>query len=148
MKIKRIIMGVAIAMAGVFTASASDTFSRDISTLPTVARELIAKHFKANVSLIKVDKTLGHIDEYDVVLTDGTEISFDNKGNMKEVETSEAKAVPKGLVPAAITNYVASSHKGQHIVSLERKRSGWEVELSNGIDIRFDKEGRFVRYDD
>lgn len=135
-------------MAGVFTASASDTFSRDISTLPTVARELIAKHFKANVSLIKVDKTLGHIDEYDVVLTDGTEISFDNKGNMKEVETSEAKAVPKGLVPAAITNYVASSHKGQHIVSLERKRSGWEVELSNGIDIRFDKEGRFVRYDD
>lgn len=148
MKIKRIIMRVAIAMAGVFTASASDIFSRDISTLPTVARELIVKNFKANVSLIKVDKTLGHIDEYDVVLTDGTEISFDNKGNMKEVETSETKAVPKGLVPAAITNYVASSHKGQRIVSIEKKRNGWEVELSNGIDIRFDKEGRFVRYDD
>ena len=76
MKLKRIIMGMAIMMAGVFSASASDSFSRDVSILPTVAQELIGKNFKANVSLIKVDKTLGHIDEYDVVLTDGTEISL------------------------------------------------------------------------
>lgn len=148
MKLKRIIMGVAIMLAGAFSASASDSFSRDASTLPTVARELISKNFKAGISLIKIDKTLGHVDEYDVVLTDGTEISFDSKGNFKEVETAEAKAVPKGLVPAEITTYITSSHKGQHIVSLERKRNGWDVELSNGIDIRFDKNGTFLRYDD
>ena len=148
MKLKRIIMGLAIMFVGALSASASDTLTRDASTLPTVARELISKNFKAGISLIKIDKTLGHIDEYDVVLTDGTEISFDNKGNFKEVETAEAKAVPNGLVPAGITTYIATSHKGQHIVSLERKRNGWEVELSNGIDIRFDKNGTFLRYDD
>lgn len=148
MKLKRIIMGMAIMMARVFSASASDSFSRDVSILPTVAQELIGKNFKANVSLIKVDKTLGHIDEYDVVLTDGTEISFDRQGNLKEIETSQSKSVPKGLVPASIARYITSSHKGQHIVSLERKRNGWDIELSNGIDIRFDKEGNFLRYDD
>ena len=149
MKLRRILMGMAIIAAGAFsTASASDHYSRDASVLPTVSRELISKNFKAGVSLIKVDKTLGRVDDYEVTLTDGTEISFDRQGNLKEVDTSKNKVVPSKLVPDGITRYVSSSHKGQHIVSLERTRSGWEIELSNGIDMKFDRQGNFLKYDD
>ncbi len=43
MKLKRIIMGMAIMMAGVFSASASDSFSRDVSILPLSHKNLSAK---------------------------------------------------------------------------------------------------------
>ncbi|MDE7160186.1 MAG: PepSY-like domain-containing protein [Muribaculaceae bacterium] len=40
-----------------------------------------------------------------------------------------------------------ANHKGASIVGIEKERYGYEVELSNGIEMRFDKQGRFVRYD-
>ena len=82
------------------------------------------------------------------MLTDGTEISFDRQGNWKEVETSAQKSVPSAFVPAAAQRYVKEQHKGQHIVGIERTRGGYDVELSNGIDIKFNDAGSFVKYDD
>lgn len=144
---KRFIMILA-AFVGLTTAvMASDTYAHDANVLPEAAKTTINNNFKSKVSLVKIDKTLGHIDEYEVILTDGTEITFDNKGNWKEVETSQTKSVPQAFIPQAIRSYVNKNHAGQHIVGIEKKRKGYEVELTNGIDIKFKADGTFDRYD-
>jgi len=138
-----------VMVLGLSTAmSAGDKYAHDASVLPQAARTTIANNFKAGVSVVKIDKTLGHINEYEVVLTDGTEISFDNKGNWENVETSNSKSVPSGFIPDAVRKYVAKNQKGARIVGIERERDGYEVELSNGIDMKFNQAGQFLRYDD
>lgn len=142
---KRIIFALtALVLAA---AAWAGDYVHDGSVLPQAAQAVIKKNFKSEVSLVKIDKTLGKISEYEVVLTDGSEITFDSKGNWREVETSKSKSVPSGFVPKSISDYVSKNHKGQKIVGIEIKRDGYEVDLSNGIDIRFSKTGDFIKYD-
>lgn len=137
-----------LLVAGItFGAQARDNYSRDVKTLPTAALNTIGKNFKANVSLIKIDKTLGHVNDYEVILTDGTEVEFDAKGNLKSVDTANNKSVPEALIPKAITAFVRKAHKGQKIVGIDIDSKGYEVELSNGIEIEFDHNGVFKKYD-
>ena len=88
------------------------------------------------------------VKEYEVIMTDGTEIKFDPQGNWKEVETRSSSSVPEGFVPLAIRKYVKANHAGTRVVGIEKTRKGYEVELSDGIDMQFNKDAEFVRYDD
>lgn len=128
--------------------SAKDTYAHDASALPKAAQTVIANNFKAKVSLVKIEKDFGRVSEYEVILTDGTEISFDRDGNWENVEVNNTKSVPSSIVPKAIRAYVAKTHPGQRIVGIDKERKGYEIELSNGIDMKFDKAGQFLRYDD
>lgn len=142
---KRIILAFT-ALILTATAWAGD-YVHDAGVLPQAAQSVIKKNFKSEVSFVKIDKTLGKISEYEVVLTDGSEITFDSKGNWKEVETSKKKSVPSGFVLKTISDYVSKNHKGEKIIGIEKKRDGYEIDLSNGIDIKFDKNGNFVRFE-
>ena len=144
---KKLIL-ILLMIAGLNTvADARDTVTRDINVLPVAARTTISNNFKSKVSLIKVEKTLLSISEYEVVLSDGSEITFDKNGNWKEVDVRRGKAVPSGFVPSGIKNYVQQKHKGQKIESIDKSGKGYDVELSNGIEMKFDKDGKFLRYD-
>lgn len=143
---KKLLLFIAI-VAGVFSASARDTYSHDINVLPVAAKTVVKNNFKADVSHIKIEKDLGRISEYDVILTDGTEISFDRSGNWKDIEVRRNSSVPADLVPAPITSYVKKNQKNASVVGIEKKRSGYEVELSNGVEIKFNSEGKFIKYD-
>ena len=58
-------------------------------------------------------------------------------------------AVPASVVPTQISDYVAkSSFPNQYIKKIERDAYTWEIELSNGIEIKFDKEFRVIDIDD
>lgn len=145
---KRLILSLALVVATVMGLSASGKYAHDASVLPEAARATIAANFKAKVSVVKIDKDFGRISEYEAVLSDGSEIDFDRAGNWKSVETNRAVSVPSGFVAEPIKEFVRSKHPGTKIVGVEKKRGGYEIDLSNGIDIRFDAEGQFVRYDD
>lgn len=116
--------------------------------LPDAARTLIADNFKAQVSVVKVDKDFGRISEYEAVMTDGAEISFDRQGRWDNIETDRAGSVPAALVPQTIREYVARTQHGMRIVGIDKERHGYDVELSNGVEMRFDKTGNFLSYDD
>lgn len=135
-------------LACVFCASARDSYSHDAGILPVAAQTTLKNNFKAKVSHIKIEKDFGHITEYDVVMTDGSEISFDSKGNWKEIEVGQKSSVPSAFIPAAISTYVKANQKNAKIVGIEKHRSGYEVELSNGVEMKFNSEGKFLRYDD
>ncbi len=137
-----------VAIIGISTtAMAGDKYAHDASVLPKAAQTTLANNFKSKVSVVKIDKDFGRISEYEVVMMDGSEITFDKDGNWKEVEVNISKSVPSGFVPAAITNYVKANQKGQKIVGIEKTRGGYDIDLSNGVEMKFDKAGNFVKFD-
>jgi len=145
---KKLTLLMAVVLCTVFTMTARDVYSRNISSLPVAAQSAIQQNFKAKVSIIEVDYSFGSIDEYEVILTDGTEIVFDRSGNWKEIEVAKNKKVPSYFVPKAITEYIKKYNEGKRIIGIEKKRNGYNIELENGIELQFDRAGNFVRYDD
>ncbi|MBD5337098.1 MAG: hypothetical protein HDR95_07300 [Bacteroides sp.] len=145
---KKLIYTLLIAVLATFAASARDTYSHDSSVLPVAARTTLKNNFKADIHHIKIDKTLGHVSEYEVILNDGTEVTFDNKGNWKDIEMNSKTSVPTKFVPESVVSYVKQFHPKAVITGIEKERSGYSVELSNGVDMKFNKDGKFVKYDD
>lgn len=147
---KKSIIALAVALCGGFAvAQASDEIVRDVNYLPQNAQTFLNENFsKKDISFIKIDKTIGFIRDYEVVLTDGTEIDFDREGNWDSIEMPKQKAVPSKIVPKAISNYVAGNYPGQHIVSIDKERHGYDIELQNGLDLVFNKAGQFKKIDD
>lgn len=146
--LKRLMIAV-IALAGITaSASARNGYSRDVNDLPKAAQTVIADNFKAKVSMIKIEKSLGRVSEYEVILTDGTEISFDRNGNWESIEVKADGAVPSKFILEPIAKFIKDNQHGKKIIGIERERNGYDVELANGVDMKFDKNGNFLRYDD
>lgn len=145
--IKKILLSL-VAILGISTAAmAGDSYTHDVNVLPKAARTIIADNFKSEISVIKIDKDFGRISEYDVILTNGTEITFDRNGNWENIEVSREGTIPAKFIPKAISDYVKTHQSAAKIVGIDKERSGYEVELSNGVEMKFNKEGKFLRYD-
>ncbi len=144
---KKLLLLIMIVFVAVTAANARDNYYRDASVLPMSAQTQLKKVFKARVNLVKVDKSLGRVDEYEVVLADGTEIEFDRAGNWKSVEVGKGSEVPSAIVPESIRKYVKKT-QNQKIVGIEKNRRHYKVELANDVELIFNLNGNFVRYDD
>lgn len=146
--IKKILLTIAIVLGLSTAAMARDTYAHDASVLPQAAQTTLKNNMKAKVSVVKIEKTLGRVEEYEVIMNDGTEVTFDRDGNWQNVEVNRNSSVPSGFVPKAIAEFVKKNHSGQKIIGIEKDRKGYEVEITNGIDMKFDRDGNFLRYDD
>ena len=128
-------------------AAHADDHRIDKSQLPHEARVFIAKHFGGDdVLYAERDKGLFTTD-YEVVLKSGSRIEFNSDGDWEEV-SSRKSAVPSSFIPSGITKYVASNYPGEFIREISRDGRGYDVELSNGIDLDFSSSGQFERIDD
>lgn len=145
---KKILLFLAATVMTAVSMQARDEISRDPSVLPPAAQALLANNFKSQISFVKIDKNLGRVSSYEAVMTDGTEVKFDRSGNWEEVETRRNGSVPKYFLLQPIRNYIERNHKGLSVVGIDKERSGYDVELSNGLELKFDKQGAFKRYDD
>lgn len=80
--------------------------------------------------------------------TDRTEVDFRSDGEWSSVER-KYEAVPASVVPAQIQEYVAKSNfPNQYIRKIERNKYTWEIELSNGLEIKFDRQFNVIGFDD
>lgn len=145
--VKKLLILIAVVIGISIPANARDSYARDASVLPKAAQVILTNNFKSAVSVIKIDKDLGRVSEYEVVLTDGSEITFDKNGNWKSVEVGLNNSMPAGFIPSTVADYVKKNVPGQKIIGIEKERSGYEVELRNGVELKFDKQGKFVRFD-
>lgn len=137
---------VAIALSGLIV-NAQNASSKNASVeLPAAAQAFIKEHFSGQtIANVKADKELMET-EYDIVLSAGTELEFDAKGEWKDIDGNNT-AIPATVVPKAIADYVAKNYAGQQVVQIEKERSGFDIELSNGTELDFDSNGKFLRVD-
>lgn len=146
---KSIILSAALMVAMSLTAChKADKVAIEFSKLPEAAQTFVQTHFAdKQVSVVYCDQDVADKD-YEVIFTDGANVDFTRKGNWNEVEDRDADGVPVAIIPAAIIEYIASKHAGQYVVQIGKDGKRYEVELNNTIEMVFDKNGNFLRYDD
>ena len=142
-KISLLLVAVVLCSVSGFAADATDTYSVDRSDLPQPAQDFLKEYFpKARVGMVKTDKHLFKKTDYDVKLTNGTKIEFDNAGKWTSVDCKTA-AVPSGIIPKTIRNYVSKNFSDVKIVKIEKSASKYEVDLSDGVELTFNPFGQF-----
>lgn len=99
--------------------------------------------------MIKVDKHLLKKTDYDVRLVNGTKIEFSNSGKWTSVDC-KSRSVPSELIPRAIRNYVSKNFESAKIVKIVKKASGYEITLSDDVELQFSLLGKFkgIKMDD
>lgn len=117
------------------------------SNYPEINTFVEAYFPQAGIQRVKLDGN-----EYEVKLTDKTEIDFNLSFEWKKIDCDDSNiygSVPAKLVPVQITDYVTTNFPNKHIESIEKKyNGGWEIELSNGLEIIFDANFNVTGFDD
>lgn len=143
---KKIITIIAVSMMFAMSAKADDrpvTFAQ----LPVAAQAFITEYYSADaISYATVDDDI-ILPDYTVVLVSGVKIQFENNGSLEKVEFKR-QAVPDGLLPIQITDYVKANYKDVTVQEYEVGRRTYEVKLSNGLELRFNRNFVLVGLDD
>jgi len=145
---------MALAAIGLMGAACSDDDTNGTETviqateLPQAARTFVETHFPG-ITYTRVEKQSradrdGSI--YDVHLSNGFEIDFTAEGTWTDIDGNN-QAVPAGILPASIAQYVTANYASQSVTTIEIERHGYDVELSNDVDLVFNANGEFVRID-
>jgi len=146
--IKKIFALITIVLLSVSSVTARDKVYRNASVLPQQAQQTLKKAFpKATVNRVKVDHNLLGVNDYEVVLNNGTEIEFTKNGEWKEVDCGH-QAVPQTFIINPIKTFISKNHKGRTVVKIDKDDKCYEVELNDGTELKFDRAGNFIKYDD
>ncbi len=143
---------MAIAVPTVFTACDDD--NDDIETvvppdqIPDIAKSFLAKYYPtAKIQKVVTEQTpQGY--EYDVILDNKHEITFDTYGYWIEIEAPGFETIPAGILPAVTEEYLSTNYPYVGVHSVELINGQYKVELLDGKDLIFDKDGNFVAITD
>lgn len=117
--------------------------------LPTKAQTFLETHFGGNSGILNITKDN---DSYDVIY-DKFKIEFDLDGEWDSIDGTinrQSNAIPStviALIPSTIAEYVAVNYGEAKIIEVDREPWGYEIDLDNNIDLKFDLDGKFIGKD-
>lgn len=118
-----------------------------VSQLPPTVISFIQNNFPGeSIDYATIDRDVCET-TYEVCLRNGVELNFDANGEWDKVDCYY-NAVPAQLIPAAIANYVNSNFPGAVIVKIDKEHYGYEVELSNDLELKFSPNGMLLNIGD
>lgn len=127
--------------------------SVDAAQLPKPAKDFIKKHFPG-IAIKDTDRSFIS-GEYDVDLVDGTDLEFNSKGDIIEVEAGRNGVLSTRLLKELLPDkaYKELERRGNinNVETVKKdSRKGYKVELRNVDldDYRFDIEGVLISVDD
>lgn len=142
---KLILLTVSLFM-GLGTIFAGHDHPIKVEQLPEKAQKFLTTYWN-DVKVVKAEMDKDGLEvTYDVYLENKTNIEFDKKGEWKEIKSPMAE-IPKGVIIQNIVDYVANNYSGSRIEKIKREHHHYEVELTNDIELRFNKKGEFKRID-
>lgn len=147
---KRIILSVAaviaVAMATVSCNSDDNNTTETIiqeAELPVQAKSFIDSYF-GSYTVLKIERDTRSVEEYyEVHLTDGTQIDFDKEGVWTEVD-GNGRTIPTGFIHPQIVAYITANHPTTSVESIGKEVYGFNVDLLNNLDLRFNGTGDFL----
>ena len=114
----------------------------DVS-VPVQATAFIDQYFpESSVVLVEIENDEG-TRAYSVWLNDGTKIEFDMQGDWKRVGRKKT-GVPSILIPGTIMQYVKTHYPNNVVTKFSKKEYGYKLELSDDMDLRFNKQFQFI----
>lgn len=143
-RIMRILMiAICCMMSFNIVANAGNDKPINVNELPAKAQTLLSKHFKGQKVMLATIESGVVNRSYDVVLRNGTKLEFDKKGNLTEIDCKQG-IVPSQLIPQPIKNYLKENYRGEAVRKIELNKKEYEVELTNGIDLTFNKHFQLI----
>ena len=127
-------------------ANAGNDKPISVNALPAKAQTLLSQHFNGQKVMLATIETGVISRSYNVVLQNGTKLEFDKKGNLKEIDCKQG-IVPVQLIPQAIKNYLKDNYAEQSVKKIEMNKNEYEVELTNGLDLTFNKHFQLIDID-
>ena len=144
---KIILVLAAIFSIGVFSASADNDKIINKNQLPAQAQSFINEYFAgAKISYAKLETDF-LVNSYEVMLADGTKLEFASNGNWEDVDCRYGE-VPAAIIPAAIKDYVKAHYPDARVLKIERDRRGYDIKLSNRLELKFNNDFEIVDIDD
>lgn len=153
MDMKKFIVFLAAAIAGIGVLSGCDEVKIKEKRLPETARTFIQKNFPHTNILGAEKEREDGVKQYNVRLADGTEIEFDARGNWKSIEC-EFSILPEAALLPTISGYITENYPGSKAYKIDKKYGGYEVEITapsgspqpgSDIELIFNAFGEFVR---
>ena len=118
--------------------------------LPAAGRTFIETHFPDVETTAVVREKEGLEVDYTAYLANGFDIDFIKSGDWDDVD-GHVSPVPESilaLLPGNVPEYVAGTFPNLRIVEVNRERYGYEIGLSNGMELKFNSSGRLTGMDD
>jgi hypothetical protein len=144
---KKLFLLLVVSIVGVMPMLADNNKMITREELPKEAQMFLTQHFEGiEVLYAKADCDMGVVTSYDVVLEGDVKVEFNRSGEWTSVDCERGE-VPNGVLPQGVLEYVGKRFAGAYVVEIEKGLRGYEVKLSNDIDLEFDKDGKFMRVD-
>lgn len=144
---KKIFLSLVVAMLAVMPMLADNDKMITREELPGKAQMFIDKHFdKSDVLYVKAERDMGVVTSYDVLMNGDVKIEFNRSGEWKSVDCERSR-VPDSVLPKDVLDYVTKKFAKAYVVEIERNMMGYDVKLSNDLDLEFDKSGKLLRVD-
>ena len=142
---------ILLSALAIATLAVTPTMAEDVAITAKKLPEAAQKFLKSNFAQSTVVSAMHDRDisdnDYTVLLDNGTKIEFDASGKWESVKNQAGK-IPAGIVPVKIAGYIMEHYPSVKVEKIERKRYGYEVELTNDLDLKFGSDGRFIGIDD
>lgn len=145
MKMKRTFITAFFAMLlVVFSVSCSSEEKEfDYAALPMSAQQFVKQYFAgASYSRVEKEKDNGFW-EYEVLLSDGSKVEFNEKGEWTSVECKYSE-IPVGIIPTVIAEDIAKRHPDLKPYKIEKEVGGYEIDIP-GYDLYYNYDGMFIR---
>ena len=116
--------------------------------LPMPIKTFIQQYFPGqNITFAKRDLEITGW-QYDVMLADGTQIDFDTDYEWDKIETPFTSPVPTALIPPPIAAVLRANYPDAMITKIDKDFNGYDVDLANGLELKFNKQGALIDMDD
>lgn len=147
MNVRKLLAFFPILLGVWMLSSCDDEKKIDFGDLPSEARSFIENYFpSADILSIVQEKENGR-KEYQVKLSDGTDMKFDEDGEWTNIECYFSP-LPTGILPANVITKVEELHPEAYINGVEKELGGYVVEVTDagGIDwdMRFNAQFEYV----
>lgn len=136
---KKIFMMLAFMLTMSLSMMADNDRVITFEQLPAPAQTLLKQNFADKKVLIAT----ADFDDFKVMYQSGEKVEFDKKGNWKDLDC-KTSAVPADLIPEQIKAHIKASFQDAVIIKIDRDRRGYEVKLSNGLEMEYNKKFQVV----
>ena len=143
---KKIILAVLAFGLALQACASGDDKPIQVNELPATAREFISTHFAGTqVMLATMDKELFDT-SYKVVFENSAEVEFDKDGEWKDIEFRNG-SVPASIIPEKIKTYIQAHFPNIEVKEIDRDKHDYEIKLSNGMELKFDRDFNLIDMD-
>ncbi len=145
MKTKLVVLAIFSAFM-LTSCEKEDEFLIDISQVPSEIQTFVSNHFPAQTITRVIKETEGSAQTHDLYLDNLTKLEFNGTNNV--VDTEGPSKLPDSLLSENILIFVGLTYPTNYITGWELDNSNQQIQLNNGIEIEFNKNGNFLRIDE